>query len=135
MLNIMNIPIWRNNGITFLGTAVFCFNFLSYSVQPFIPATSSYSLSYAVEDCPSHKNTNPISGFFQFVNESENNDGDQRQCFCHTCTINGSALIFVKSYLDIILDPSVNNLNRLDDFIYPKFSFRHGSNRSPPFIL
>lgn len=106
----------------FLFSVILGLNLLSYTVQPYIPSSSEHSLSYTVENCPSHRNGNEIPELVLFFIKSHRDDGNQKHCFCYTCNYERFSSLFVKPFIDLIIanyvtkyspfenDPSLNDL-------------------------
>jgi hypothetical protein len=121
--------------ISFLFSIILGLNLLSYTVQPYIPPSGKHSLSYTVENCPSHKNRNPVSRLIQVFIKSDKDEGSQKHCFCSTCNIERSSFIVVKSSVNLIMHeyltcllPSENK-PYLQDLISSLFI------RSPPILV
>lgn len=90
--------------IPLLFSIILGLNFLSYTVQPYIPPSDKHSLSYTVDSCPSHTNRNPISEFVLFSTKSDKYEGSQKRCFCYTCDCGRSSSLFVKPSVNLSID-------------------------------
>ena len=116
----------------FLVSAILALDLLSYAVQPYIPPSDKHSLSYTVESCPSHRNQNPISKFVLFFMKSDKDEGEQKNCFCFTCTCERSSSLFIKPSVDLFIDNYQTNLLPIN--IKPRLKYLVGCTpcRSPP---
>jgi hypothetical protein len=98
-MKISQIPkLW------FLFSIILGLNFLSYTVQPYIPPSDKHSLSYTVESCPSHTNRNPISELVLFFTKSDKYEGSQKHCFCYTCNCGRFSFLFLESSVSLSID-------------------------------
>ncbi len=119
----------------FLLSIILGLDLLSYTVQPYIPPSDKHSLSYSIESCPSHRNQNPISELVLFFIKSDKIEGEQKNCFCFTCTCGRSSFIFLKPSVDLCIDNYQTYL--LPSKFKPRVEYLIGctSCRSPPIFF
>ena len=88
----------------FLFSIILGLDLLSYMVQPYIPPSDKHSLSYTVENCPSHRNRNAISQLALIFIKSDMDEGGQKHCFCYTCNCGRVSFLFVNPSVNLSID-------------------------------
>jgi hypothetical protein len=119
----------------FLLSTILGLDLLSYTVQPYIPPSDKHSLSYTVESCPSHRNQNPVSELVLSFIKPDKAEGEQKNCFCFTCTCRRSSFIFLKSSVELSIDNYRGYLlpNKFNPLV--KYFVGCTSSRSPPIFF
>lgn len=119
----------------FLLSIILSLDLLSYTVQPYIPPSDKHSLSYSLESCPSHRNQNTISELVLFFIRPDMDKGEQKSCFCFTCTCGRSSFIFLKPVVDLCIDNHRTYLLPSKYNPRVKYLIRCTSCRSPPIFF
>jgi hypothetical protein len=119
----------------FLLSTILGLDLLSYTVQPYIPPSDMHSLSYTVESCPSHRNQNPVSELVLSFIKPDKAEGEQKNCFCFTCTCGRSSFIFLKSSVELSIANYQSYL--LPNKFKPRVKYFLGwtPSRSPPIFF
>ncbi len=135
MINPFDMKILQIQKKLFLLSIILGLDLLSYMVQPYIPPSDKHSLSYTVENCPSHRNRNPISQLALIFIKSDMDEGGQKHCFCYTCNCGRVSFLFVNPSLNLSIDDYLTCLLPLE--IKPSSKDLTGciAVRSPPIYL
>ena len=119
--------------VSFISSLILGLNLLSYTAQPYIPSSSEHSLSYTVENCPSHKNRNPASRLIQIFLKKDRDEGRQKHCFCSACDY--GRFYFIKPSTDLLIERPFSTRSSLENITCLKSLITHLSIRAPPFLV